>query len=228
MKSVSGDGKDTTGGACIGTGDAAAALSRVTINGGEIIASTESGAAAIGGGAGTSGCTVMVNGGTITASTSSSVPAIGRGSYISSGTDGALMISGGSLKATSASETVAALPFGNIQNDDYDDVFETLIYAPNVKSVTVDGVDWKVSANHPEDDYLHLWLAEGTHYVSAETENGTVKYEVVVTPTGKSTVTQYFDVTYTLTDLTTDGPATVYAGERRPTVNSYRRILPLQ
>ena len=213
LKSVSGDGKDTTGGACIGTGDAAAALSRVTINGGEIIASTESGAAAIGGGAGTSGCTVMVNGGTITASTSSSVPAIGRGSYISSGTDGALMISGGSLKATSASETVAALPFGNIQNDDYDDVFETLIYAPNVKSVTVDGVDWKVSANHPEDDYLHLWLAEGTHYVSAETENGTVKYEVVVTPTGKSTVTQYFDVTYTLTDLTTDGPATVYAGE---------------
>lgn len=85
----------------------------------------------------------MVNGGTITASTSSSVPAIGRGSYISSGTDGAIMISGGSLKATSASETVAALPFGNIQNDDYDDVFETLIYAPNVKSVTVDGVDWK-------------------------------------------------------------------------------------
>ena len=213
LKSVSGDGKDTTGGACIGTGDQATALGRVTINGGEIIVSTESGAAAIGGGAGTNGCTVMVNGGTITASTSSSVPAIGRGSYISSGTDGAIMISGGSLKATSASETVAALPFGNIQNDDYDDVFETLIYAPNVKSVTVDGVDWKVSGNHPEDDYLHLWLAEGTHYVAVETENGTIKYEVVVTPTGKSTATQYFDVTYTLTDLTTDGSATVYAGE---------------
>lgn len=75
LKSVSGDGQRyNRGGACIGTGDQATALGRVTINGGEIIVSTESGAAAIGGGAGTNGCTVMVNGGTITASTSSSVP----------------------------------------------------------------------------------------------------------------------------------------------------------
>ena len=213
LKSVSGDGKDITGGSCIGTGDQSTALGRVTINGGEIIASTESGAAAIGGGAGTSGCTVMVNGGTITASTSADAAAIGRGAYISNGTDGALMISGGSLKATSASESVKALPHNSIQNDDYDDVFETLVYAPNVKSVTVDGVDWKVSANHPEDDNLHLWLAEGTHKVVVETEDGTANYEVVVAPTGKATVTQYFDVTYELTDLTTNGAATVYAGE---------------
>ena len=213
LKSVSGDGQNITGGSCIGTGDQSTALGRVTINGGEIIASTESGAAAIGGGAGTSGCTVMVNGGTITASTSADAAAIGRGAYISNGTDGALMISGGSLKATSASESVKALPHNSIQNDDYDNVFETLVYAPNVKSVTVDGVDWKVSANHPEDDNLHLWLAEGTHKVVVETEDGTANYEVVVAPTGKATVTQYFDVTYELTDLTTNGAATIYAGE---------------
>lgn len=207
LKSISGTGDTTIGGSCIGTGDQGVALGRVTINGGEIIATTESGAAAIGGGAGTEGCTVVINGGTVTAtSNTTDVPAIGKGIYISSGSDGALVVNGGSLKANS-------LPFSTIQNEDYDDVHKTLVYAPNVKSIVVDGKDYKVTANHPEDENLHLWMTEGKHDVIATTADGTKNYEVEVTSTGEYLAKEYYTVQYALTGITADGEAKAYAGE---------------
>ncbi len=206
LKSTSGDGDAATGGSCIGTGDQAVSLARVTINGGEIIAATESGAAAIGGGAGAEGCTVVVNGGTVTATSTTTVPAIGKGIYISSGSDGALVMNGGSLKANS-------LPFSMVQNEDYDDVHETLVYAPNVKGIVVDGKDYHVTANHPEDENLHLWMTEGKHDVIATTADGTKNYEVEVTSTGAYLAREYYTVQYALTGITADGEAKAYAGE---------------
>ena len=205
-----------SGGACIGSGahrsgTTQAVAARVTINGGEIIASTDADAAAIGGGAGVDGATVMVNGGTITASSGGAGAAIGGGIYPPS-SGGNLRISAGSLKANATGEG-PAIGDTSVDNSDSDRVFEVTLPAPDVKSVTVNDTDWKVSANHPNDDDLHLWLTKGTHHVVVETGEGVTKYEVVVSPTGNANVTQYFEVTYTLTDLITDAAATVYAGE---------------
>ena len=204
------------GGACIGsgahrTGGDQAVSARITINGGEIIATTNTDAAAIGGGAGVDGAMVYVNGGTVTASTSDDGAAIGGGIYPPT-SGGELRISAGTVKAT-ATGSGPAIGDSSVDNSDSDRVFEVTLLAPNVKSVSVNGIDWKVSANHPDDENLHLWLAEGTHNVAVETDEGVKRYEVVITAAGNVTATQYFDVTYALSDLTTDASATVYAGE---------------
>lgn len=206
----------TGDGAAIGTGSRQVyndfAPARVTVNGGEVIASASGNGAAIGGGYGIGDSIVFVNGGTVTASATGAGAAIGDGGSSDTGSVGTLRISAGSVKAT-ASNTGTAISDQSVDNNNSDRVFETLVYAPNVKSVTIDGVDWKVSENHPYDDNLHLWLAAGTHDIQVTTEDGTLKYEAVVTPTGRVTVRQYFNVTYVLTGLETNGADKVYAGE---------------
>ena len=206
----------TGDGAAIGTGSRQVyndfAPARVTVNGGEVIASASGNGAAIGGGYGIGGSIVYVNGGTVTASATGAGAAIGDGGSSDTGSVGTLRISAGSVKAT-ASNTGTAISDQSVDNNNSDRVFEALVYAPNVKSVMIDGVDWKVSENHPDDDNLHLWLAAGTHDIQVTTEDGTLKYEAVVTPTGRVTVRQYFNVTYVLTGLETNGADKVYAGE---------------
>ncbi len=206
----------TGDGAAIGTGSRQVyndfAPARVTVNGGEVIASASGNGAAIGGGYGIGGSIVFVNGGTVTASATGAGAAIGDGGSSDTGSVGTLRISAGSVKATTPN-TGTAISDQSVDNNNSDRVFETLVYAPNVKSVTIDGVDWKVSENHPDDDNLHLWLAAGTHDIQVTTEDGTLKYEAVVTPTGRVTVRQYFNVTYVLTGLETNGADKVYAGE---------------
>ncbi len=206
----------TGDGAAIGTGSRQVyndfAPARVTVNGGEVIASASGNGAAIGGGYGIGGSIVFVNGGTVTASATGAGAAIGDGGSSDTGSVGTLRISAGSVKAT-ASNTGTAISDQSVDNNNSDRVFETLVYAPNVKNVTIDGVDWKVSENHPDDNNLHLWLAAGTHDIQVTTEDGTLKYEAVVTPTGRVTVRQYFNVTYVLTGLETNGADKVYAGE---------------
>ena len=206
----------TGDGAAIGTGSRQVyndfAPARVTVNGGEVIASASGNGAAIGGGYGIGGSIVFVNGGTVTASATGAGAAIGDGGSSDTGSVGTLRISAGSVKAT-ASNTGTAISDQSVDNNNSDRVFETLVYAPNVKNVTIDGVDWKVSENHPDDDNLYLWLAAGTHDIQVTTEDGTLKYEAVVTPTGRVTVRQYFNVTYVLTGLETNGADKVYAGE---------------
>ena len=206
----------TGDGAAIGTGSRQVyndfAPARVTVNGGEVIASASGNGAAIGGGYGIGDSIVFVNGGTVTASATGAGAAIGDGGSSDTGSVGTLRISAGSVKAT-ASNTGTAISDQSVDNNNSDRVFETLVYAPNVKNVTIDGVDWKVSENHPDDDNLHLWLAACTHDIQVTTEDGTLKYEAVVTPTGRVTVRQYFNVTYVLTGLETNGADKVYAGE---------------
>lgn len=209
MTSVSMDG-----GPCIGVGSRVNSGAIIIINDGEIIAVSDSAAPAIGGAAGAPGGTIRINGGTVTAIATMTdrtylVPAIGYGT---TGTAGTLRINAGTVKAVSAN-TDAILVSSSIINEDGETVYKTEFNAPNVKRVMIDGKDWKVSVNHPEDDNIYLWMAAGRHVVTVETEDGTGYYEVTINPnTGSAAVKQYFTVAYELTNLVTNGAAKAYAG----------------
>ncbi len=154
----------TDAGACIGSSRSVRVAPNITINGGEILAETAGMAAAIGSGPNSPAGNIFIYGGTITAvstTTAQEVPAIGPG-Y--AGTAGSLWISGGSVKATSAS-TKGIVTASGVTNDDLDAVTPYTLHAPAVESVSVDGKNFKVSANHPEDEYLYLWLSEGDHEI---------------------------------------------------------------
>ena len=184
------DPDSMTGGACIGTGQVGyfgTPTADITINGGEIKATSRSSGAAIGGGPGINTGSVYIFGGTITATAESDGDAIGAGAYPTETTNN-IRIHGGTVKATTTGEGSA---FGDdtLLNDDSDAVFLVNIEAPNVTSVTVNGMDWHISANHPEDDQLYLYLpaSETAHEVVV---NGETTYLVTVTPSGDVTVTQ--------------------------------------
>ena len=177
-----------TGGACIGTGQvgySGTPTADITINGGEIKATSRSSGAAIGGGPGINTGSVYIFGGTITAVAEADGDAIGAGAY-PSGTTNNIRIHGGTVKATTTGEGAA---FGDdtLVNDDSDAVFLVNIEAPNVTSVIIDGKDWGISANHPEDDQLYLYLtaSETAHEVVINGET----YLVTVTSNGDVTVT---------------------------------------
>lgn len=203
------------GGVCIGASNRVTSASTIIINGGEILAVSDSASAAIGGGGGANGGNIRINGGTVTAiannnSTSYLTPAIGYGP---SGTAGTLRINAGTVKAVSANAD-AIMISGDIINNDVETLFKTEFSAPNVKSVMIDGKDWKVSANHPDDDTIYLWMPAGSHIVAIETDGGVAYYDVTINPnTGNVTAKQYVSVTYNLTNLTTDGAAKAYIGE---------------
>ena len=180
-----------TGGACIGTGVQGyygALVPDITITGGEIVAVSKSNGAAIGGGPGQDGGNLYIFGGTITAISEFEADAIGAGTASPKSSNN-VRISGGSVKAVSTG-TGMAFRDTSLLNDDSDAVFLVNIEAPDVTSVTVNGVDWHISANHPGDDNLYLYLPsiEGAHgvqigdeqYIVTVFENGEViVYHVV-------------------------------------------------
>ncbi len=179
-----------TGGACIGTGTQGyygAVVPDITINGGEIYAVSKSNGAAIGGGPGQDGSNIYIFGGTITAISEFEADAIGAGTA-SPKTNNNTRISGGTVKAVSTG-TGMAFRDDTLLNDDSDAVFLVNIEAPDVTSVTVDGKDWNVSANHPEDDSLYLYLtaSETAHEVVI---NGTITKLVTVSRNGDVTITE--------------------------------------
>lgn len=205
----------TDGPAAIGVGTSVQGATSITINGGEVVAKSHGYGPAIGGGVNAKAGNVYVNGGTVTAiadcnSTEYMVPAIGAGRF---GTAGVVQINKGSVKAVSANTDAIHTTDGRVLNDDNDQVFETKLAAPEVKNVMVNGVDWKVNANHPEDDMVYLWLTsdQSAQTVVAETENGNKNYEVVVKGNGDTDVKEFYSVTYDLVNLTTDAPTKVYA-----------------
>ncbi len=156
----------TDAGACIGTARSVSGTPSITINGGEIHAVTNSYAAAIGSGPNSKAGTVYIYGGTVTAvstNTQQAIAAIGPGYY---GTAGNVWISGGSVKAESAS-TDGIVTSSAIVNADMDPVSPVAYHMPGVQSVSVNHEDWKVSANHPEDEFVYLWLTEGEHEVTS-------------------------------------------------------------
>ena len=178
-----------TGGACIGSGTQGyqgSVIPDITITGGEVYAVSKSNGAAIGGGPGQDGGNIYIFGGTITAISEFEADAIGAGTA-SPKTSNNVRIDRGTVKAVSTG-TGMAFRDETLLNDDSDAVFLVNIEAPNVTSVTVDGRDWRVSANHPEDDLLYLYLtaSETAHEVVAGGET----WLVTVTPNGDVTVTQ--------------------------------------
>ena len=215
-------GTATSGGAAIGSaycgGDAS-----ITINGGEVIAVTETAAAAIGSGAGGSyyvskAAVVTVNGGTVSALANSSYssdayrgPAIGKGCYSE---NSQLIINAGAvLGEGGASKNINA----TITNSDGESLTEVILEIPGVKSLSIGGVDWKVSANHADftdeggKDYgeeVHVWLvSQDTPWdMAVGTEDGTKNYELWAS----GVMNEYHSVTYGLTNLDTDGPDRVY------------------
>ena len=193
-----------TGGACIGSGTQGyqgTVVPDITITGGVINAVSKSNGAAIGGGPGQDGGNIYIFGGTITAISEFEADAIGAGTA-SPKTNNNTRISGGTVKAVSTG-TGMTFRDTSLLNDDSDAVFLVNIEAPNVTSVTVDGKDWGVSANHPEDDLLYLYLtaSETAHEVVVDGET----WLVTVTPSGDVTVTAPVTVDKTaLTELYDD------------------------
>ncbi len=178
-----------TGGACIGTGSQGYygnVVPDITITGGEIYAVSRSNGAAIGGGPGQDGGNTYIFGGTITAISEFEADAIGAGTA-SPKTSNNVRISGGTVKTVSTGEGMAFRDT-TLLNDDSDAVFLVNIEAPNVTSVSVNGKDWGISANHPEDDLLYLYLtaSETAHEVVVGGET----WLVTVAPNGDVTVTQ--------------------------------------
>ena len=178
-----------TGGACIGTGTQGYGgnfVPDITINGGILNLVSKSNGAALGGGPGQDGGNLYIFGGTITAISEFEGDAIGAGTA-SPKTNNNVRISGGTVKAVSTGSGMAFRD-ETLLNDDSDAVFLVNIEAPNVTDLTVDGKDWGVSANHPEDDLLYLYLpaSETAHEVVV---NGAT-WLVTVTPGGDVTVTE--------------------------------------
>ncbi len=159
-------GSSTDAGACIGTARSVSGTPSITINGGEVYAISNSYAAAIGSGPNSKAGNVYIYGGTVTAistNTEKEIAAIGTGYY---GTAGSVWICGGSVKAISAS-TKGIVTSTDITNDNLDAVSLVTCHMPKVESVSVDGKDFKVGANHPEDEYVYLWLSEGEHEIAS-------------------------------------------------------------
>lgn len=214
---------DTNGGAAIGSAGgswSATGAANITINGGEIIAVTETAAAAIGGGYYGGVPTITVNGGTVSAIANSAYtsqdyhgPAIGKGV---NGSAGYVYINAGAVLAVG--NAAANLNASGILNTNYDYLTEVTLTIPGIRGLMIDGVDWKVSANHADftgkngTDYseeVHVWLPESTttpYIVTAETETGTVQFELYT----NGNTYEFHSVSYDLTGLTTDGPAKVY------------------
>lgn len=206
------EGEALHGGACIGTGlpsGGSYATVDITVNGGEVVATSNSDAAAIGGGAGHKTGSVYINGGTVTAVSTKAGDAIGHGSF---GDDGNIRISGGTVKAVASGEGAA---FGDtsLTNDDSDNVFLVNVTAPGVTQVVVDGKDWNISANHPEDDQLYLYMTTGTHTVTVTDEAGEHTFEYVIDENGNVTPVVKYSVTCNVTNLTAECPDAVKGGE---------------
>ena len=206
-------GSSTTGGAAIGSAHMGG-TANISINGGEVIAITKTGGAAIGSGAAgfsaAKAASVAVSGGTVSAFSTGSGPAMGNGSS-SSGTtvtiDGGavLAVGGAGMNVTPKSSAGTAL-------------VEVALTFPSVRSLMLDGKDYRVSANHADltpyggqdySDKVHLWVTPTSstpHILVVEDENGTRQFELW----SDGSLHQFHSVTYQLTGLVTDGPAKVY------------------
>ena len=204
--------------AAIGNSYASKDTVNITINGGTIIAkvlktsSFTPGAAAIGSAYMGGTANITVNGGTVSAySNSSSNPAMGRG-VSSSGAS--VTINGGAVLAVGGAGMNVTPRNGNGTS-----LVEVALTFPGVKSMMLNGKDYKVSANHADftadggqdySDKVHLWVtatASAPHILAVDDEaHGIRNYELW----SDGRIYQFHTVTYRLDGLVTDGPAKVY------------------
>lgn len=208
----------TAGGAAIGSSYYGGAAN-ITIEGGEVIAVTRTAAAAIGSGSRAKAATVTVNGGTVTAFANSAYdspvykgPAIGRGCY---GTAGNIYINAGAVMGVGNADVNIN---GTISNSEGEALNEVVLDIPNVQSLTIGGVDWKVSANHADlsgegaydfSEEVHIWIPayDGALDMTVVTEDAAKHFDLWA----NGTHNEYHTVTYVLSDgLKADGPEKVY------------------
>lgn len=200
----------------------------ITVTGGEVVAVTRTAAAAIGSGSRAKAATVTVTGGTVTAfgngqydSPTYKGPAIGCGCYA---TPGSIIIDAGAvLGVGSAEENIC----GSISNGQGAALTEVTLDIPGIESLTIDCIDWKVSANHADlsgqggydfTDEVHIWLPayDGAADMIAATENGTKYYDLWA----NGTANEYHTVTYDLSSgLLADGAEKVYDPISAPSWN---------
>ncbi|RHQ97966.1 cell wall-binding repeat-containing protein [Peptoclostridium sp. AF21-18] len=162
------------GGGYLGSGN------NITITGGIVTATGESGGAGIGGGdrgiaSGTiptdagNGSNITITGGTVTAIGGSDGSGIGRGGG-KSGSANNIKIAGGSVKASSISITPK-------DEDNAKDVYLVKLDGKKgITSIIVNDKDYKVLANHPDDDSLYLYMPVGEHTIT--TNNDTYNIQV--------------------------------------------------
>ena len=216
-----------TGGAAIGSSYYGGAAN-ITVEGGEVIAVTRTAAAAIGSGSRAKAATITVNGGTVTAfgngqydSPSYKGPAIGCGSFASLGN---IYINAGAVMGVGNAEVNIN---GTISNSEGESLNEVVLDIPGVQSLTIGGIDWKVSANHADlstqgaydfSGEVHIWIPayDGAQELTVVTEDAAKHYDLW----SNGTANEYHTVTYTLTGgLSTDGPDKVYDPISSPSWN---------
>ena len=216
-----------TGGAAIGS-SYFGGTANITVSGGEVVAVTRTAAAAIGSGSRALAATVTVNGGTVTAfgngqydSPTYKGPAIGCGCYA---TPGNIIIDAGAVLGVGTAEKNI---HGNISNSQGAALTEVSLNIPGIESLTIDGTDWKVSANHADlsghggydfSEEVHIWLPayDGAADMIAVTENSTKYYDLWA----NGTANEYHTVTYDLSSgLQADGAEKVYDPISAPSWN---------
>lgn len=191
----------TQGGAGIGGGNGAAS-GPIEITGGTIQAHGDSGSAGIGGGMGSFNGPITISGGKIQAVGGDGGAGIGSGKE-NIMQPGAITITGGTVDAQGSS----AQDIGPGQSGTAPDIVVdggsvagsmekppkntagkavhlcTLPDQPQVQSVTVDGKDYKITANHSQDTSLRLYMTGEfvgeTHTILTQTSGGQREYRAV-------------------------------------------------
>lgn len=138
----------------------------ITITGGTIIAS--GGSAGIGSGPGVPAQLITITGGTITAKgTYWNNHPVGIGSGHENGTSDGIIITGGSIKST----------FKDALTDDKTNTVYLGITPEiaNATDVSVDGIPYYISGNHPEsDNKLYLYMIGADHTITVRTNDNKV------------------------------------------------------
>lgn len=148
----------------------------ITITGGTIIAS--GGSAGIGSGPGVPAQLITITGGTITAKGTWS-GAIGIGSGRENSSSDGIIITGGSIKSTFKDALT-----DNKTNTVYLGITPEIA---NATDVSVDGVPYYISGNHPDsDNKLYLYMTGTTHKVAIRADGKVTTYDVEYNPSGNN------------------------------------------
>ena len=159
-------------GAGIGGGSNGGSGSNITISGGFVTATSSIGAG-IGGGFGNTGSNITISGGSVTA-TSTRGDGIGGGS--NGGTDSNIAISGGSVNVSG----FGCPPRKNLNSiGNNPEVYLCTVSNPQKRKISIDGVDW-ITYNHVTnnsvDNNLYAWLTGADHTITVGNDKRTYSF----------------------------------------------------
>ena len=160
-------------GAGIGGGSNGGSGSDITISGGFVTATSSIGAG-IGGGFGNTGSNITISGGSVTA-TSNRGDGIGGGS--NGGTSSNIAISGGSVNVS----RFGCSPHKNLNSTGNNpEVYLCTVSNPQKRTISIDGVDW-ITYNHVTnnsvDNNLYAWLTGADHTITVGNDKRTYFFD---------------------------------------------------